>query len=100
MTAGANDNLVAAALALLRPLAANVGTVGNWRDHWRALRPDCWESPRMQGLLQTRDKLPKPACASSILAGGIWRFVARKCSSQLTLSFSRGPVGAERRVPP
>jgi hypothetical protein len=28
MTAGANDNLVAAALALLRPLAAHVGTVG------------------------------------------------------------------------
>jgi hypothetical protein len=28
MTTGANDNLVAAALALLRPLAANVGTVG------------------------------------------------------------------------
>jgi hypothetical protein len=58
MTAGANDNLVAAALALLRPLAANVGTVGELaRSLARA-------SPRLLGIASNAGTSPNPQEAS------------------------------------
>ena len=58
MTAGANDNLVAAALALLRPLAANVGTVEELaRSLARA-------SPRFLGIASNAGTSPNPQEAS------------------------------------
>jgi hypothetical protein len=58
MTTSANDNLVAAALALLRPLAANVGTVEELaRSLARA-------SPRFLGIASNAGTSPNPQEAS------------------------------------